>query len=158
MASSVYRTIFVGNAGVKPVIVEAPADEADIKPGMLVRMEAAEEFEKHATADGDLAGPFIALVNQTPSDADASVLSIDQLYDIDDIMYAALGRPGEVYNMLIAASQTLVKGVSRLGSNGDGTLKLITQSETTIALATIGIAWADLASVGSVQRCLVMIT
>ena len=157
MASSVYRTIFVGNAGVKPVIVEAPADEADIKPGMLVNFEAAGEFEKHATADGDTVGPFVALENQTPSDADASVLSIDQLYDIDDLMYAALGRSGEVYNMLIAASQTLVKGVSRVGSNGDGTLKLITQSETTIAHSTVGVAWQALASVGSVQRCLVMI-
>ena len=156
MASSVYNTIFVGNMGDKHIQVEAVADEADIKPGMIVNHDADKEFQKHPTADGVTFGPYIALENHTSEDD--TTAAIDSLYDIGDIVYAAQGRRGEVYNMLIAASQgALEHGVAILVSNGDGTLKTVTADATTIATAIVGVIWQDLANVASVQRALVRI-
>lgn len=156
MASSVYNTIFVGNVGDKYIQIEAVADEADIKPGMLINHDADKEFQKHPTGDGTHFGPYIALENQTSEDD--TTAAIDSLYDIGDIVYAAQGRRGEVYNMLIAVSQgALEKGVGMLLSNGDGTLKVETVDASTLATAIVGVIWQDLANVASVQRALVRI-
>lgn len=156
MARSAYNTIFVGQSGSKYIQVEAIADEADIKPGMLVNHDADKEFQKHPTADGVTFGPFIALEDQTP-DADTTA-AIETVYTADSNMYAAHGRRGEVYNMLIAVSQgALELGVAMLVSNGDGTLKAVTVDATTIASAVIGVIWQDLANVAAVQRALVRI-
>jgi len=157
MARSAYNTIFLGSiAGTRPVVLEAIADEADIKPGMLVEYEAAQEIQKHATAGGVVKGPMIALESQVPNDDDAA--SIDIVYTADDTMWFAQARRGEVYNMLVAASQgALQKGINVLISNGDGTLKDETVDGDTVAGSIVGVVDQDLANVAAVQRCAVRI-
>ena len=138
---------------------EAIADEA-LTPGYLVRFDADEELENHATAEGVLVGKLVVLESQTPDTDDyATTAAIDIPYAADDLAYYAEGQPGDVFNMLLANGEIAVKGVSQLGSNGDGTLKVVTVGATTLANSVVGVADADLANTtGAAARLRVRMT
>ena len=136
---------------------EAIADEALI-PGYLVRFDADEELENHATAAGVLVGKLVVLETLTPDTAAyPTTAAISIPYEVGDTAYYAEGQPGDVFNMLLADGETAVKGISQLISNGDGTLKVETVDGDTIAGSIVGVADADVTASGA-TRCRVRIT
>ena len=137
---------------------EAIADEA-LTPGYLVRFDADEELELHATADGVLVGKLVVLESQTPdTDTYPTTAAIDIPYAADDLAYYAEGQEGDIFNMMLVAQQTTVKGITQLISNGDGTLKGETVDAATLANAIVGVADEDVTGGGAVARCRVRIT
>jgi len=79
-------------------------------------------------------------------------------YDAGDTVYYAVGRPGEVYYMFLAASQTVVRGVTQLQSDGAGAVTPVTVDATTLEKSVVGIADEDLTAGVSRARLRVMIT
>ena len=152
------HTIVVESANLNGVVrLEAIADEA-LCPGELVRFDANEELELHATADGVLAGKMVVLESQTPDTITSpTCAAIDIEYDADDLAYYCQASPGDVLNMFLADSEVGVKGISQLVSNGDGSLKVETVDAATLADAIVGTAWQDVTASGA-TRCLVRIT
>lgn len=137
---------------------EAIADEA-FTPGHLLRFDADEELEKHATADGVTVGKLVALETLTPdTNTYPTTPAIDIPYTADDLAYYADGQPGDIFNMWLATGETGVKGITQLVSNGDGTLKAAVVAATTLANAIVGVAHQDVTGAGAALRCLVRIT
>lgn len=127
---------------------EALADEI-FYPGHLLRFDTSEELEKHATADGVLVGKLIALENPTPDTITyPTTAAISIPYAADDTAYYAEGQPGDIFQIFLANAQTVVKGISQLASNGDGTLKVATVAAGTLANAIIGVADEDATASG----------
>ncbi len=153
MASSVYHTITVV-ANDDQVRKEALAHEI-ITPGQLLEINADEEAAKHSAAAGVLPNKLIALETQTPN-AESSA-QVDATYAAGDTLYYAVGRPGEVYYMFLAAGQTVVKGVTQLQSDGAGALTPVSVGATTLTNSIVGVAAQDLTAGGAATRCLVEI-
>jgi len=151
MASSTYHNIALQGAAVRG---EALADAA-LTPGHLLEINTDEEVLKHATADGAHLGPLVALESPT-ADPSASA-AIDTAYAAGDTVYYAVGQPGDVYYMSLAANQTAVKGISPLVSNGDGTLKVAVIGAGTLEGALVGVPAVDKTTAGAVGRVLVRI-
>lgn len=112
------NVIFRGSVeNVKPVQDEAIA-AAEITPGQLL-FKSAGQFTQHATAGGGAeVSLYIADLNFLkqggPSDT----------WPSGDSVVAYEPRPGERYNMVVAASQDITEPDTPLTSNGDGTLKI----------------------------------
>lgn len=153
------HTIIIQSGNLNGVIYrEALADEA-LTPGHLVRFDADEELELHATADGVLVGKLVVLENPTPdTNTYPTTAAIDIPYAADDTAYYAEGVPSDIFNMILATSVTAVKGISQLVSNGDGTLKVATVGTSTLANAVVGVADQDVTSGTATARCRVRIT
>lgn len=140
-----------------PVFREAIADEA-MTPGHLVRHDADEELELHATADGALPGKLVVVENPVPDTATyPTTAAIDIPYAANDLAYYVEGSPGDVLNMILATGQTCTMGISPLVSNGDGTLKTATVGAGTLANAIVGYADEDVTSGTATARCRVRI-
>lgn len=143
------HTIVVKSADRHGVVYrEAIADEV-FYPGHLLRFDADEELEKHATADGVLVGKLVALESQTPdTHTYPTTAAISIPYAADDTAYYAEGQPGDVFQMFLYNGETVVKGVTQLISNGDGTLKAETVDAATLANAIVGVADEDATASG----------
>lgn len=153
MASSVYHTITV-QANDDQIRKEALAHAA-ITPGELLDINTDEEVEAHAGAAGVLPNKLIALETQTPDATATAQVDID--YAAGDTVYYAVGRPGEVYYMWLAASQTVVKGITQLQSDGAGALTPVSVGATTLTNSIVGVAAQDLTAGVARARCLVEI-
>ena len=127
---------------------EALADEI-FYPGHLLRFDASEELEKHATADGVLVGKLVALENPTPDTITyPTTAAISIPYAADDTAYYAEGQPGDIFQMFLHDGETVVKGISQLGSNADGALKVVTVGTSTLANSLVGVADEDATASG----------
>ena len=153
MASSTYHSINISGDGI--VRREALADAA-ITPGELLEINADEEAAPHSGSAGVLPGVLVAL--EDPTAAAGTTEAIDVDYDAGDTVYYAVGRPGEVYYMFLAASQTVVRGVTQLQSDGAGAVTPVTVDATTLEKSVVGIADEDLTAGVSRARLRVMIT
>jgi hypothetical protein len=154
MAKSFYSTIAIQGCEVRK---EALADEAII-PGQLLRFDADEELEKHATAGGVLVNKLVAL--ESPTAAPGTTQAIDTAYAIGEIVYYAIPRPGDVCYMFLAAGETAVKGISQLVSDGAGALQVATVDATTLVNSIVGVPAEDKdnSGGGSAVRVLVEIS
>jgi len=96
--TSTEHTIVIQSANLNGVVRrEALADEI-FYPGHLLRFDADEELELHATADGVLAGKLIALENPTPDTITyPTTAAISIPYAADDTAYFAEGQPGDIF-------------------------------------------------------------
>ena len=144
MARTTLRhTIVLQSANLNGVVrKEAIADHA-LCPGELVRFDAAEELELHATANGVCVGTLVVLETITPDTIGHPLqAAIDMEYDADDLCYYAEGQPGDVFNMFLANGETAVKGVSLLESDGNGHLTVVAAG--TLINSLVGVADADL--------------
>ena len=137
MAKSTYSTISIRGCEVRD---EALADEA-ITPGQLLRFDADEELEKHATAGGVLVNKLVAL--ESPTAAPGTTDAIDTAYAIGEIVYYTIPRPGDLVYMWLKAGETAVKGISQLVSDGAGALQVATVDATTLANSIVGVAAED---------------
>lgn len=143
------HTIVIQSANLNGTVRrEALADEA-FYPGHLLRFDASEELEKHATAGGVLVGKLIAVENPTPdTDTYPTTAAISIPYTADDIAYYVEGQAGDIIQIFLADTETVVKGVTQLISNGDGTLKAETVDADTLAHAIVGVADEDATASG----------
>lgn len=133
MAATGFRTIVL--QGDSQFVLEKLAGEAGIKPGHLLAISSG-ALIKHATADGVVQN-LVAVTSQT---ATGTGLTIDQAYASGDTVYYTQGRSGDVLYMWLATANTTVAGVSALGSNGDGTLKVVTVGASTLEDSVVGYA------------------
>lgn len=124
---------------------EANADAA-ITPGHLVERTAT-GIKVHATADG-AAGALFALTDPSNSE------SWDTAYAANERAAFGAFKRGDQVNAILAASQTAVVS-SPLGSNGDGTLKVITVGATTLEGALVARAREAVTTTGAVARIIV---
>lgn len=103
-----------------------------ILPGHLVLKNSSGEWINHDTADSG--GSYhIANINIFEQKTVTDALTVGQDSE------AFTPQPGEEYNLVVAASQTVLLD-SALASNGDGTVKLAT---TTGATPSVVIGYAD---------------
>jgi hypothetical protein len=152
MASSTYHTIAVQYNELTRL--EALAHEA-ITPGELLLINSDEELTPHSADAGVLPGKLICLESITPDTS--TTASIDLDYAANDTAYYAQAKAGEVYYMWLKASETVVKGVTQLVSDGAGALKGATVDATTFENSVVGIAEQDLTAGIARTRCLVRI-
>jgi len=122
---------------------EAIAHEA-IYPGHLLRFNTDEELELHATADGVLVGKLVCDINPTPNTTTYATTAATAIpYAADDTAYYIEGSIGDILLMRLVDQGVVVKGISQLGSNGDGTLKVVTVGAGTLANSVVGVADED---------------
>lgn len=134
---------------------EALCHEA-ITPGEILAINSDEELIPHGSSGGVLPGKLIALESPTADSATAAAVDVD--YAANDKGYYAVGKPGEVFMLWLAAGETAVKGVTQLISNGAGALIAVTVDATTLANSIVGVAAQDLVAGGARARCLVQIS
>ena len=143
------HTIVIQSADKNGALVrEALADEI-FYPGHVLRFDADEELEKHATADGVLVGKLVAEINPTPDTGTyPTTAAVSIPYAADDTAYYVEGQSGDILQVFLADGETVVKGVTQLISNGDGTLKAETVDAATLANAIFGVADEDATASG----------
>jgi len=128
---------------------EALADEI-FYPGHVLRFDTDEELELHATAGGVLVGKLVADINPTPNTTTyATTAAISIPYAADDTAYYIEGSAGDILMVYLADQQTVVKGITQLISNGDGTLKAETVDGDTIPGSIFGVADEDATADGN---------
>lgn len=127
---------------------EALADEI-FYPGHVLRFDTDEELEMHATADGVLVGRLVADINPTPDTITyPTTAAVSIPYAADDTAYYIECSPGDIVQAFLADGETIVKGVTQLISNGDGTLKAETVDAATLANAIFGVGDEDATASG----------
>ena len=139
---------------------EALADEA-FYPGHVLRFDSDEELEKHATSGGVLVGKLVADINPTPDTVTyPTTAAVSIPYAADDTAYYIECQPGDIVQAMLAASQTVVKGVTQLVSQGGtvaGTLAAETVDQTTLTGAVFGVADEDATTTASATATLVRV-
>lgn len=137
MAASGWRTIIIQaeNEG-SGTILEKLAGEAGIKPGHLLAISSG-ALIKHATADG-ITQRFTAI--ESPTASNGTALTIDVAYASGDTVYYTQPEAGDVLYMFLATANSATAGVTPLGSNGDGTLKVVTVAAGTLDDSVVGYA------------------
>jgi len=122
MASTTEHTIFL--SGAQSFNIEGRVQEdlgaGTIYPGYLVEYDTNEYIAAHATGTG-FQQRMVALEN--PFDDLNTTAAIDSPYLTGDTVRFLYGQPGDLLYMYLATG-TAVRGRSRLGSNGDGTLRV----------------------------------
>lgn len=148
MAETTYRTIVISAGPMGVPRFERTAGEAGIKPGHLLEI-SSDEVVTH-NSDAGVTDKLVALESQH---ADSDTLpTIDVPYADGDTVYYTQGVPGDVLYMLLKASESVTKGVTKLVSAADGTLKAAgTLDATLVANTIVGVAEAT-SNVASVVR------
>lgn len=102
-------------------VSEAPCLTAvTIRPGMLLINAAGNTLRSHNTAGGNKEGVKVAIDNWQ-----ATVSGIDTVYNAGETVRYVFGSPGDVYYMLLATANNVVKGAA-LESAGAGNLRAAT--------------------------------
>jgi hypothetical protein len=118
MAGTGKNVIFSADASVvRPVVEEAIiASGETVLPGHIL-LKSAGEFISH-DAEGNGGKIYIADINYLEQK------NVDDALTVGDTVQAFSPRPGEEYNVVVAASQNITALDVGLSSNGDGTLKI----------------------------------
>lgn len=137
MAKATWGSIVIKAADEDAGVIrdEYLAGAANITPGELLVISAANTVVQHAAAAGELTGKLVALESQTPDSE--TVDSIDLDYDNGDTVYCALGRPGDVFYMWLAAGETAAIS-SYLQSDGAGALAVVIPAAGTLTNSVVG--------------------
>lgn len=143
MASTTDHTIFL--SGGVPFAVESRIQEGlgagTVTPGHIVEFSTAEAIVVHPTGTG-VWSRMIAIEN--PYDDLNTSPAIDSNYLTDDTVRFIYAIPGDLCYLWLANGETAVRGRSRLASNGDGTLRVVTTG--TPDLSIVGVPHEDLAN------------
>jgi hypothetical protein len=118
--------------------VQEDIGSGTIRPGDLIEYNTAEALVVHATGTG-WHQRMVAIEN--PYDDDNTVAAIDSPYLTSDTVRFIYAQPGDLLYMYLATG-TAVRGRSRLASNGDGTLRVVTSGSAD--LSVIGVPHEDL--------------
>lgn len=157
MASTTIKIVLVqvnSESGSRPIHDKDLAAVTVIRPGQLLEMNSSEQIIIHASADGPARPTRVAVEN--PYGSDPTISQIETNYAIADNVRYIYPQPGDLCNMLIEASATLVKGVTMLASAGDGSLQVITPAAGTVEGTVVGRAEQDITvGGGAAERALV---
>lgn len=147
MARTTPNTILLTVNGAERPVFEGEADEA-LTPGELVRWDTDDELELHGTASGVSQKMFVL---ENPFAPDPATPAIDQDWAIGDSARYIYAQSGDLVYAFLAASQTAVKG-SPLGSDGAGSLAVITPGAGILEGAIVAYADEDLTTSGARAR------
>ncbi len=143
MASDTPNTILLEPFGGSRAqyVEEAPAGDA-ITPGHLIEYDTSEDVIVHAT--GDAVQEFMVALENPYAD-DQTAAAIDTAYATADTVRFTYAQRGDVLYMFLSSSSgaAAVKGISRLASQGDGALSVVTVGAGTLDGAIIGVADED---------------
>lgn len=125
MAGTGKNLIFSADASVvRPVVEEAKVASGEtILPGHIV-LKSSGEYINHDSA-GNGGKLYVADLNYLEQK------NVDEALTVGDTVQAFSPRPGEEYNVMVAASQDITAVDTGLTSNGDGTLKIATVTGAT---------------------------
>lgn len=139
MARATPQTIVIQAASPDGTVVrqEALAGAANITPGELLVISAADTVVQHAAASGVLTGKLVALETQTPDDETALTIDVD--YANGDTVYFAEGRPGDEYYMWLADTENAALS-DQLQSDGNGHLLVSAGGAGILANSIVGYA------------------
>lgn len=141
-------------AAARPVYDDLLADAA-ITPGELVDINATQEIIPHGSANGT-ADPTMFAV-ESPYISDPTSAKIDHDYATGENVRYVIPQRGDIVYAFIKASETLVKGVSLLASDGAGALQVIVPDATTVVGTVVAIAWESATIGGARERKKVVI-
>ncbi len=108
-------------------VIEEMTSVGVITPGMLVEIDSAGEVQAHSSGGGDVI-PMYALEDELQGK------SIDDDFAADDKVQVWIPYRGDIIYALVADGEDIAIG-DYLTSNGDGTLKEDTGSDTLVAQA-----------------------
>lgn len=149
MASTNPHTIMISNNSRGGwVIHEAEADAA-LTPGELVEFNTDEELGPHDGANGAIQVPMIVVEN--PYADVQTVQAIDHDYAAGESAFYVVPQSGDIVYAFIKASETLVKGISFLASDGAGALQVIVPDGDTVVTTVLFVADED-ATVGGARE------
>lgn len=158
MASTTPNVILVevnSESGSRPINEGSKAAEI-ITPGQFIEMDTSETLVKHPTASGNAQPIRIAV--ESPYGDDFTVSALANTYIVGEGVRFIHPQAGDIVYAFIKASETLVKGRSRLVSDGAGALQVVsTVDATVIAGAIIAVSEVDAVIGGSATRQLVRI-
>ncbi len=117
-------------------------------PGYLLQWESTGYMGVHS---GGMSANLVCLENQTPNTATYPLVSaLLQPYTDHDTVYYAMAQAGDILQVRLTTSQSVVKGVTWLQSDGAGH---VTSMGTTLAGGTsvvpVGLAWETVETAGS---------
>ena len=120
---------------------------ATLYPGYLLQLESSGYMGVHS---GGKSPNFVLLENPTPDTATyPTTTALLQPYSDHDTVYYAVAQAGDILQVRLTTSQTVVKGVTWLQSDGAGH---VTSCGTTLAGGTsnvVGLAWESVTTAGS---------
>lgn len=126
---------------------EAVAASA-VSPGHLIELDSNGKVQPHSTADG-----FAERAFATEDSLQGNTTGDD--YAADDQVSYVICAPGDVVQAMLAAGENASIG-SKLCSNGDGTLKVVTGTEQVIAVALEAQDLSDTGDVDTLTRVRVL--
>ena len=123
----------LGGIAGEPIVEEALTNTSTIKPGHLVEKISNGKIQEHSSAGGFAVKRF-ALENI------ANGKTIDDAYASGEIARFGTFQPGQRVNAFLPANAPAVVIEDKLSSNGDGTLRKATSTDTKALLFVDGAA------------------
>ena len=134
MCQAVQKIILSGGIGGEPIVGEnLSAAASTIVPGDLVEVLAADTIQEHSTAGGFNSARF-ALPDLTVAG------TIDDIYAVASIVRSAVFGRGQKVNARVLNGTPAILAQDKLASNGDGTLRKATITDTKALLFVDGAA------------------
>lgn len=141
MTASGYRRITIRTVDPFGPTQEEHQAGAAITPGELLERNSAGNVIPHGTSAGYAGEKLVALETQHADARGTEQIDVD--YASADVVYVAVGRPGDVFYMWLAGSEQAYEG-SALVSDGAGALNHHTPGTDDTAGALVAIAEEDL--------------
>lgn len=110
---------------------EAPNDGSTLQPGMLAQLTSAGRIKPHSLEGG----PGECLIVDVDLKAG---MTVDDTYDgaqDTEVIPHLIPLEGDVLAVRLADGESVTKGVSRLSSNGDGTMKVAASGDQVMFVA-----------------------
>ena len=140
MTASGYRTITISTADPFGPTQEEALAAAAVTPGELLEFASSGNLQAHSSGGGAVGAKMVAL-ETIHGDAQGSE-QIDIDYASADVVYYAVGRPGDVFYMWLAGSENASKG-NHLESDGAGALQVVTPGTDDTAGSIVAVAAED---------------
>jgi hypothetical protein len=121
MTTAAARTIIKDTGFEGPVIERVTASGTSIKPGHLLRITSANEFNVFATQGGD-APTLIALENNLAGDHESGG-GVDKAYAAGEVCFAEFPPAGALRYARVPNGQTLVIGDAMIFNNAGQLIK-----------------------------------
>jgi len=110
--------------------IERVAAEAGIKPGMLVKLTAANKVTRHTTSGGALGDENLIVLEDALQGN-----NVDTAYTIAEQVFLAIPKAGSEYNVLIADEENVAIG-DKIMAGGTGLFKKNAGGTKVVGVAT----------------------
>lgn len=131
MAQTGYRTIVIQAANPFGVNRAEKLAQSAVTPGELLELSSG-LVQAHSTGGGSVSAVRVAL--ESPHVDNPGTDAIDTDYAGSELVYHAIGAPGDVFYMFLAGSQNVSEG-DLLESDGAGALQALSGTSVRSAIA-----------------------